>query len=496
MTPDKTPDKTPGMTPIETPDNNVDGDIVRGLPLFQASDPEALARERDELRALEGQGALTRWRAYFSKTGPGWLQSALTLGGGSAVASLYLGAHYGYSLLWVQPLAMVVGIVMLAAASHQTLSTGVRPFDAMRRHVHPGLAWAWAIATLVASLVFHLPQYALAAGVGEDMIRAASGWEPDGGTRTALLLAIGAVVLVVSTLITWNYGSGLRGIKLYERILKVFVWTIIFAFLVVIVRGTAAGTIAWGGVFKGFLPLSMPTDPVGVTKIMGAFGAAVGINMTFLFGYSLLARGWGREHRSLSRFDLVTGMFLPYAIATSLIVIAAGSTIHGTDFAAAEITPANAGVLIGATGVGPFAGRFVFGFGILGMALSTITLQMLVTGFAACEMLGIEPGGWRYRLACLIPAPAFLGVILWKTLGTWIALPAFAFGLVMLPIAYIGWFLLHNSSRFLGADRPRGRRAVLWNTALGAALLVTLVSVGYSLYKIREPLLDLLKGFF
>ena len=121
--------------------------------------------------------------------------------------------------------------------------------------------------------------------------------------------------------------------------------------------------------------------------------------------------------------------------------------------------------------------------GVVEEALSTITLQMLVAGFAVCELLGIEATGWRYRLSCLLPAPAFLGVILWTSMGTWIALPAFTIGLLMLPIAYIGWFLLQNSSRFLGDDRPRGRSAVRWNLALGFALLVTLASVGYTLLK-------------
>ncbi len=84
-------------------------------------------------------------------------------------------------------------------------------------------------------------------------------------------------------------------------------------------------------------------------------------------------------------------------------------------------------------------------------------------------------------LSCLLPAPAFLGVILWTSMGTWIALPAFAIGLVMLPIAYIGWFLLQNSSRFLGEDKPGGWRALRWNILLGISLLVTLASVAYTL---------------
>lgn len=455
----------------------------RGLPAVGDADPEAQARERALLLQLEGEGRTRRWRGYLRLTGPGWLQSAFTLGSGSAVASLYLGAHYGYRLLWVQPLAMVVGIFMLMAASHQTLSTGIRPFEAMRQFIHPALAWAWAIATLVATFVFHLPQYALAAGVTEDMMVIATGWQPTGAIRTAFLIGVGLIIVVVSTLITWNYGRGIRGIRLYERTLKVLVGMIIIAFFAVVARGALAGRIDWGGLITGFLPLSIPTDPAGITKVMGAFGAAVGINMTFLFGYTLLARGWGREHRGLARFDLIIGMFLPYTMVTSLIIIACSCTIYGTGFAPEQILPSNVGVLIGSTGVGPVFGRFAFGLGILGMALSTITLQMLVAGFALCEMLGIEPTGWRYRLSCLLPVPAFLGVILWTSMGTWIALPAFTIGLIMLPIAYIGWFLLQNSSRFLGEDRPRGRSAVRWNLVLLFSLLVTLTSVAYTLVK-------------
>ena len=464
---------------------------VCGLPMFDATDPEVLEKECKELAELETKSRGTRWRGYFSHTGPGWLQSAITLGGGSAISSLYLGAHFQYRLLWVQPLAMLVGVVMLMAASHQTLSTCERPFEAMKRYVSPFVAYAWAAAAIIASIVFHLPQYALAAGVSEDMLGVFSGWEPTGMARNIFLLSVGFVVMLISVMITWNYGKGLKGIKLYEKILRTFVVMIICAFLVVIVRSTLAGRIEWVKIFKGFLPLYMPTDPAGVTKVMAAFGASIGINQTFLFGYSQLARGWGREHRGLAKFDLITGMFVPFVIATSLMVIAAGCTIYGTEFAPSDITPANAGMLIAATGVGPIFGRIIFGIGILGMTLSTITVQMLVTGFAACEMFGLDPKGWNYRLACLIPTPAFVGVILWKTMGTWIALPAFAFGLLMLPIAYIGWFILQNSARYLGDDKPRGASAVWWNVAMGFSLAVTLTSVGYTLLKTWRPLMAL-----
>lgn len=461
-------------------DNN-DEPRVRGLG-HMAADPQVLERERETLEALAKQSAGKRFRGYLALTGPGWLQSAFTLGGGSAVASLYLGAHYGYELMWVQPLAMTVGIIMLAACAHQTLSTGVRPFAAMSRFIHPGVAWAWALATLVSSWVFHFPQYSLAAGVTEDITTLLTGWSPQGAVRTTFLLAIGVVILAISTAITWNYGRGIRGIRLYERTLKAFIAMIIIAFGLVVARGAASGTIDWGALARGFIPTSIPSDAQGVTTVMGAFGAAVGINMTFLFGYSLLARGWGTAHRGLARFDLVTGMLLPYAVVTSLIIVAAASTIYGTEFAPQQILPANAGVLIGSSGVGEFTGRVVFALGILGMALSTITLQMIVAGFVVCELFGWDAQGPRFRWACLVPAPAMAGVVLWETMGTWVALPAFTIGLVMLPIAYVSWFLLQNSDGLLGEHRPRGASAIRWNVAMSIAVTVTLVSVAYTLW--------------
>ena len=66
--------------------------------------------------------------------------------------------------------------------------------------------------------------------------------------------------------------------------------------------------------------------------MVASAAAAVGINMTFLMPWALKARGWGKKHRGLSRFDLVTGMMIPFILATGCVVIAAGSQFHGKAF--------------------------------------------------------------------------------------------------------------------------------------------------------------------
>ena len=98
----------------------------------------------------------------------------------------------------------------------------------------------------------------------------------------------------------------------------------------------AQGSISWGSFFNGLIPdfsaLFKPTasysDAIAATGenatfwtkyisdsqrniIIGAFGSAVGINMTFLLPYTLLKRGWSKQHRELSRFDLVLGSLCP-----------------------------------------------------------------------------------------------------------------------------------------------------------------------------------------
>lgn len=457
--------------------------LVRGLPMFTASEPQTLSKEKADLAELEKQNFPRRWHGYTKLTGPGYLQSALTLGGGSAVASLFAGSYLQYGLLWVQPFAMILGIIMLAAISHQTLSTGARPFSTIKIIFHPILAWIWAFGALSVTIIWHFPQYALAAGMTEDMIKAATGWHPSASEQVAVLISVGLVILVISTAITWNYGSGHKGVRFYERLLKGMVWMIIVTFAIVVIRRAIGGGIEWKKVLKGFLPLEIPTDKQGVSIVMAAFAAMVGINSTFIFPYTLLARGWGKEHCGLSRFDLITGMLLPFCLITSLIIIAAGCTIYDPTITdTSRLSPIEAASVLQSAGLSVFFSRIVFGLGIIGMTLTSITVHMLTCGFVACELFGVEPGGWRYKLACLLPIPGVSGVILWKYMGPWIAVPTSAVCGLLLPLAYTIFFILNNSNKYLGPDKFTGPRAVLWNLGMLIALLASVASVCYYIY--------------
>jgi len=441
-------------------------------------------QEAAQLKALSNQSAIKRIPAYLRLSGPGWLQGAMTLGGGSAITSLTIGAVYGYELLWVQPLSMLIGCIMLFALSHQTLSTGERPFDAMREHVHSSVAWLWAIAALASSIIWGFSHYPLSAGMLEEIVAVSTGFslkETQGVGREAYLFSLAVLVWMVCAYTAWHYGAGGRAVRVFETAIKLLSSMIVLAFLWVVVSASANGQIDWMAVLAGYIPSGLPADAAGVTTIMAALGTAVGINMTFVYGYTLLDRGWGREHRELARWDIVVGLVIPYVLVTSLISIAAAGAFYGSDMSIqGKLSPAQAATMFSQAGMSEITGRLVFAVGILGMAVGSLVMHMLCCGAAAGAMFNLDRGSRAYRLALLLPTPAVLGVFLWSSMGPYVILPTSAICGFLLPIAYIGWFLLNNNANYLQEDRPQARKRMLYNGAMMLCILTVLASVTYS----------------
>jgi Mn2+/Fe2+ NRAMP family transporter len=423
--------------------------------------------------------------AHIKHGGPGWLQGAMTLGGGSAITSLSIGSMFGYEFLWVQPIAMVIGCVMLFALSHQTLSTGQRPFGAMRQHLSPSLAWFWAMAALISSVIWGFSHYPLAAGMLEEGIEVVWGFSlksaEDDFERQLFLFSLAVLIWVGCVFTVWNYGKGSRGVLLFENGIKILSALIIVSFAWLVVSAGLNGSLNWSAVLWGFVPHSLPDDSIGVTTMMAALGTAVGINMTFVYGYTILKRGWGPNDRALARYDIVLGLVIPYLVVTSLISIAAAALLYdGESSIQSRLNPAQASLMFVSAGMGDLVGRLIFPFGVLGMAIGSLVMHMLTCGAAAMEMFDLEEDSTAYRMACLIPTPAVLGVFLWSSMGPYVILPTSAFCGMLLPIAYIGWLIMNNQKDYLGEDMPSGIRAITYNSAMALCVVTVLASVVYS----------------
>ena len=434
--------------------------------------PEGSTPDRTDaqLARLAARNPATRVLAYLNLMGPGYLQSAMTLGGGTAFASIFAGAAFGYQLLWVAPLSMLLGVLVLSAVAHQTLSTGMNPFAAMKQHAGPFFAYGWAIGAILSSIIWQFAQYALAAAMLA-LLAEQLGWA--GAPRWLM----GLIALVWCVSVSLLYFRTPQLVRAYETVLKWMVWFIIACFGYVVI---STGVPEPGRLLAGFVP-SIPADFVkdggapisAMVVIVSGLAAAVGVNMLFVYPYSLRRRGWGRQHRTLARYDLIFGMLAPFAIAASLMVIASASIFHFGDptlFEGKRIPPQQVAQILSAPDrLGPIVGVWIFGLGIIAMALSSITMQMLSSGFACAEIFGWRQGTPAHTVGTLLPAIGVLGAVFWNDIVMWVAVPTNVICGFLMPIAYLGFMLLQRSRAYLGADRPTGTRARLWFAGMGLA---------------------------
>ena len=521
-----------------------------------------LAKEIELLRSVENKGTGEKLKTYTKLCGPGWLQSAITLGGGSLIGALSLGAIGGSNFMWVQPLAMILGVIMLSAIAYVTLSTGQRPFKAINNHVSPVLGWGWLGATMLANIVWCLPQFNLAYGaIAQNLVPAL----PDAGKEGSMIpiLIVSFCVLSIATFVVFSYGKGSKGVLLFEKTLKVFVGLIVISFIGVIIKMSLStdSLLDWGAILAGLIPdfgaLFKPSESFQAVinqldqekatewtnkivskqrdSIITAFGTAVGINMTFLLPYSMLKRKWGKEHRGLAIFDLSTGLFIPFVIATGCLVIATATQFHANPEnyvfsksssivetakgqlgekafnelgdgkeskletiyiamqkekranAELELMTARPSQLELASSLEPLTGKlisqWVFGFGVLAMAVSTVVILMLINGFAICEAFDRPDDEKLRRIGCLIAGCiGFFGPIAWGKLSAYLVIPTSVFGFTLLPIAYITFLLLMNSKSLLGDKKPTGSAKLRWNILMVIATLVATLGASWASY--------------
>jgi len=517
-----------------------------------------IERDREMILAAREKGGGSILKTFIRLSGPGWLQSGITVGGVSFASSMYLGVLSGFTFLWLQPIAMMWGIVMLAAIAYITLSTGERPLRAINRHVSPVLGWSWLLASMAANLVWSMPQFSLGtAAIQQNLLPGVFGGgegsliQGNSARVVAVLLFLGVCILV-----SMFYSLGGRGVRIFEKTIRAIVSMIVLCFLAVVVKLSMEGAMDWGAAAKGLVPklqmLFRPAEGLApylqavveggrpywtqlITDqqrgvIISAIAATVGINMTFMFPYSMMRRGWDKDFRGLAIFDLSTGLFIPFVLATGFVVMAAASQFHTKpapgfvpDVEGGVVTVAPAANLVGsykalleqrlafeigkeafdalpaeqrqkgidalpyadkklaamlvkrdnfnlADALAPLTGegvaQYIFGLGVMGLGLSAATILMSINGLCFCEMLGKAPGGWIQRIGMLMVSVGAIGAIFWKQPAPWLAIATSAFCSVLLPIAYFTFLIMMNSKGLLGDSMPTGARRVLWNVLM------------------------------
>ncbi len=407
----------------------------------------------------------TSFLGYLKSTGPGLVVVLTWLGAGDIVDMGVAGANYGYSLMWVLVLAVVMRFLFVSLIAKYQLcnSRGEGVLDGLAR-LHPGYAPLLFVAAIVMG---HVYGSYMTVGVGE-ACRNVTGL---GEVWMWALLWNGLALVLVTR----------PQYQVIETLFKIFLAVLSVSLL---------GTALWVGpepaaILQGFYRLEMPEqagqfDPLLVgTAMLGAIGGSL---MNFVYPYFLDAKGWrGPGFRRLQVYDFLLAVGV--MIVLNLAIWTLGAKLLWPDHSIEEMDdlPRLLSEVLGPGGrwlfyVGIFSAIYtsLIGHAIgLGMMGSHAWLRLRASGDQMFTVADYRTHPW-YRVIAIF---CLISPLIWTLPGMpdFVTLTLVANGgqIILLPVLAAGLWKITASAQLIGTEyqnRP-------WENLVMAAWLVLSVIV-------------------
>ena len=393
---------------------------------------------------------------HLRSFGPGIVIVLTWLGAGDVVDMGVAGSNYGYSLMWVLVLAVIMRFLFVSLIARYQLCNqhGESVLDGLARLHH----W-YAPGILVATIVMgHVYGAYMTVGVGEVCRN---------------LFHIGQ---------TWQWALGCNAIALalvfqpsYERL----EW--VFKFFLGVLAISFIGSALWvgfnpRGVLQGLYRLEMPDhqgkfNPLLVAGAM--IGAIGGSLMNLAYPYFLEAKGWkGPQYRRVQFYDFL--LAVTFMIILNLAVWTLGAELLYPDRQIRELDdlPRLLSSLLGE------GGRWLFYIGIFAAIYTSILGHASGLGLMGSHAWLRSRAGtkaittdYRYHgVYRAIVVWCLASPLIWTISGmpdfVTLTLVANSMQVVLLPVLAGGLWWITASSRFIGpAYRNRW-----WENAIMAAL--------------------------
>lgn len=329
-----------------------------------------------------------RWRAdlagFLAVMGPGIITGFAGNDAGGVATYSAVGAHYGFSLLWLLVISTVGLLLIQEMCARMGAVTGKGLSDLIRENF--GVRWTMLamLALLVANGANVVAEFAgIAASL--ELLRV-----PRTVSVPIAALAIWAIVVFFSY-------------RTVERTLFV----LILAFVAYPVSAFVVNP-DWGSVTRGLVTPSLPLEQTALVAALALVGTTITPYMQFYIQASIVDKGIDREAYRLARVDVILGALLTGLNGFFIVVVAgavlfpAGIVVESADDAARALGPL----------AGPAAG-LLFGVGLLGASTLAAAIMPLSTAYAVTEAFGWESGiSKRFS-----EAPIFMGLFTFLIVG-------------------------------------------------------------------------------
>jgi Mn2+/Fe2+ NRAMP family transporter len=249
--------------------------------------------------------------SFFAKVtkllGPGIIAVLSWLGAGDLITSSVAGANYGYAMMWVLAVSLLLRflIVNIIARFQLCNNQGMSILQGYAQ-LHPLFAWFMLGYAL---LMGHLINAYMIKGAGEALAMLLNINQP--------LLCSFAVVIAVWLLVGRNIYTMIEGVM--KGLLALM--TLAFLALAIMSKPDVVG------ILKGTIGFSIPPDEGvhgALLVAVSVIGAVAGSIANFVHPYVMREKGWiGPEHKRMQRNDLLFAVFVGIIINLAIWVVGA-----------------------------------------------------------------------------------------------------------------------------------------------------------------------------
>jgi Mn2+/Fe2+ NRAMP family transporter len=398
------------------------------------------------------------FRQYLRSFGPGLVAVLTWLGAGDVVEAGMSGGNYGYALMWIVVVALMIRFLFVSLIARYQLCNprGEGVLDGLYR-----LNRWYAPGLLAACVVMgHIYGAYMAVGIGET-------WAKLTGLGTTWMWAV-----------FWTVAALAIAFRPVYRHIEV-----VFKLLLALLSVSFLGVALWvgpspSGIVRGTLGFALPeqTGPFdSMLLAVGMIGAVGGSLMNLAYPYFIEQKGWrGPAYRKLQMYDFLLAVVVMIILDLSIWVIGA-ELIHGRGRQIHDLD----GLTTLLTEVLGEGGRILFHLGVFAAVFTSILGHAV--GLAAIGSHGYH----RWKQGPEAPRPTDLNqsrvyrfLVLWVLLSplpwTLPGMPDFVTltvvansgQVLLIPFIAGGLWWITASARYIG-DKYRNRG---WENALMALL--------------------------
>lgn len=395
---------------------------------------------------------IIRW---IKSLGPGLITAALVFGPGSLTITSKLGAVYGYQLLWVILVAVVLMLTFTGMGARIGLAANTSLINLFREKWGNAAAWIAGFG-----LFFVTASFQAGNTVGAGLALS----ESLGGSNALWIVFIS--LLAISLLFFKSF------YKVLEKVMILMVAIMLISFLLTLVLAPPD----FGEVVKGLIPAIPKGSFVLVIALVASSFSIAG---AFYQSYLVQEKGWNKSQKQEALTESFTGIMV-LGIISSMIMLSAATILYPKG-----VGVSSAGDM--GLALAPVYGQFsflVFMVGLFGASFSSLLGNASIGGtlLADALSLGRDLNGLPVKL--LISLVIVIGAAVALIFGRLpLELIVFAQGITIFAVPFIGFglFLIGNDANIMGELKNKKLSNILG--VIGLLVLLTLaVSNGINLF--------------